>query len=86
MSLNILTAGFPFHGHPPSRLGLTVGSTGVLRLPATLGDVLCKLDKVTSGVQIPVEPEFAGLAGEGALGQGELGFTHPQAEHDLEEG
>jgi hypothetical protein len=79
-------AGFPLHGHLPSELGPTVGSTGVLRLPATLGDVLCERGEVAGGIQVPVEPEPAGLAGKGALRQGELGFTQPQAEHVLDEG
>jgi hypothetical protein len=71
-----LGANFPLHGHLPSRLGLLVGSTGVLRLPATLGDVVCERGEVAGGIQVPVEPEPAGLTGEGALGQGEFGF-HP---------
>src|SRR4029453_1837393 len=67
-------AGFPLHGHLPGKLGLTVGSTGVLRLPATLGDVLCERGEVAGGVQGPIELEATDLASEGALGQGELGF------------
>jgi hypothetical protein len=48
--------------------------------------VLCELGEVVGGVEIPVDPQPADLAGEGALGQGELGFTQPQAEHVLDEG
>ena len=58
-------AGFPLYGHLPSKLGLTVGSTGVFRLPATLGDVLCELGEVAGGVQVPVEPQPADLAADG---------------------
>src|SRR5215217_3375034 len=72
------TAGFPLHGHLPGKLGLMVGSTGVLRLPATLGDVLRELGKIAGGIQVAVENHAAGLADEGVLGQGELGF-HPSA-------
>jgi hypothetical protein len=71
-----LGAGFLLRSHQPSRLGLTVGSTGVYRLPVTLGDVLREIGEVAGGVEITVDPQTAGLTGEGALGQGELGF-HP---------
>jgi hypothetical protein len=71
-------AGFSLQRGPPGEAGSYVRSTGVLRLPATLGDVLCELGQVAGRVQVPVELEPAGLAFEGALGQAELGF-HPAA-------
>ena len=81
-----LGAGLLLRGHLPSELGLTVGSTGVYRLPATPGDVLHEIGEVAGGVEITVDPQTAGLTDEAALGQGELGFTQPQAEHVLDEG
>ena len=81
-----LGAGFPLRCHLPSELGLLVGSTGVLRLPATLGDVLCEFGEVAGGVQVSVDPQPTSLAPESALGQGKLAFTHPQNEHVLDEG
>src|SRR5215218_11339506 len=78
MPIAMLAAGFPLRSLPPSKLGLPVGSTGVLCLPATLGDMLCELGEITGSVQVPVEPQPAGLTGEDALGQGELDY-HPSA-------
>jgi hypothetical protein len=49
-------------------MGLTVGSTGVLRLPATLGDVLYEHGEVAGGVPVPVEDEATRIADEAALG------------------
>jgi hypothetical protein len=71
-------AGFSLHRHLPSKLGLPVGSTSGLRLPATLGDGLHELGEVTGGVQVTIHDQPASLAAEGALGEGELGF-HPPA-------
>src|SRR5260221_13112354 len=51
-------------------LGLTVGSTSVSRLPATPGDVVLKVDR---GVEVPVDDEAAGVAGEGAGRQRQVG-------------
>src|SRR5258705_10191532 len=52
-------------------LGLTVGSTSVWRLPATPGDVVLKVDR---GVEVAVDDQAAGVAGEGSGGQREFGF------------
>jgi hypothetical protein len=71
-------AGFSLRCGPPGQARSYVRSTSVWRLPATLGDVLHKLSEVAGSVQVSVEPEPAGLAVKGALGQGELGF-HPAA-------
>jgi hypothetical protein len=80
------SAGFSLHHGLPEGSGTYVRSASVSRLPATPGDVLRELGEVAGGIQITVDPQPAGLAGEGALGQGELGFTQPQAEHVLDDG
>lgn len=79
-------AGFSLHRGLPDRAGSYVRSTSVSRLPATLGDVLRELSEIAGGVQVTVENQPADRTVEGALGQGELGFTQPQAEHVLDEG
>ncbi|MDT5023978.1 MAG: hypothetical protein QOE61_404 [Micromonosporaceae bacterium] len=48
-----------------------VGSTSVSRLPATPGDVVLEVDR---GVEVPVDDQAAGVAGEGAGGQRQFGF------------
>jgi hypothetical protein len=73
----MLGAGFSLHCHLPSKLGLLVGSTSGLCLPATLGDGLHKLGQVAGGIQVTIQDRLARLATEGALGQGELAFHPP---------
>jgi hypothetical protein len=79
-------AGFSLHRHLPSRLGLLVGSTSVWRLPATLGDVLHELGEVTSGIQVAVDPQPHVSQAKVRSARVSLAFTHPHAEHVLEEG
>jgi hypothetical protein len=50
------SAGFSLHRGLPECSGTYVRSTSVLRLPATLGDVLHELGEVASGVQVTVDP------------------------------
>ena len=67
--------------------GLTVGSTSVLCLRATPGDVpLNQSSQIVCGVQTPVQDQTALGAHEGAFGQGELGFHRTAARTRLGRG
>jgi hypothetical protein len=78
-------AGFPFHCHLLSRLSLTVGSTGVLGLPATLGDKR-ELGEVTAAFRSRSRALPHASQEKMRSSRVSLAFTHPHVEHILDEG
>src|SRR3979409_2345390 len=57
-----------------ARLGLLVGSTSVSGLPATLGDLMRKVDR---GVAVPVDDQTAVLTAKHPRRGGQFGFHCP---------